>query len=115
MKKQNLAARAQINALIGTVRADVKDKAVRYSLVKPLRQARSLLRRARKVGGTSLTNLAELTLQGFVLKAKVHAGQDAPADRTQDHIARAHQVRGLLIEIPPVGQLGATLALQKNP
>jgi hypothetical protein len=114
MKKQNGAARAQIGALISKVRADVKNKAVRDRLTEPLQQARSLLQKARRVKGTSLTKLAELSLQGFILQAKAHAGQDVPAALAQEHIARAHRVRGLLIEALPLEGLGAALAPQKN-
>ncbi len=115
LKKKNLAARAQIQALIGRVKSDVKDKATQANLIESLHQASALLQETREVSGTSLTQLAELSLQGFILQVKAHSGEAIRVDRAQKHIALAHDIRELLTVPPASVVLGSDLAHQKNP
>jgi hypothetical protein len=89
--------------------------AVRRSLIEPLQQARSLLQETRDQRGSSLEKLVELSLHGFILKAKAHANQEVRAARSRNHVARAHAIRALLTDPPLAVALGADVAHQKNP
>jgi len=99
-QQQQRAARLQLQSLLRTVSRQVEDKATRNRLVEPLEQALGFLPQGPRGEEMALPELAELTLHGFILLAKAHAGQEVPRVLAQEYIARAHQVRGLLIETP---------------